>query len=1050
MSVATSSPPTAALRPLRFLNGLSEDDQTRLVAFCEPLVYEFGTVIVRQGDAGDTLYIVQSGRVRVVQETEDDEEIVLTSLHPGDVFGEISLLKNTPRAATVRASRSTRVLRLDRHNFQKLVSERPHIGQLLEDYASGRLLFNILKRARSLDRLPEAVLRDVVRALKRIEFRPGQKVIQEGDPPGPMYIVEQGKLKVTKRGESGRSKNLDFLREGDFFGEASALADEPRSATVEAVTPCCLFSLDSTDLRQLFARWPQFKRAMEERVASFDYQREANVPLDFSEELLPAQTRTTTEAVAENLDADTAASTLFKTTAPARLVARLRKLLGQRSRTKTRYWRFPFIRQVDEADCGVACLAMICRHYGRRVSPAHIRMLAHTAIDGTSLRNLCHAAHSLGLAARPVKVSQRNVDQIPLPAILHWDDKHWVVLVEVQDDRVRIADPAVSLEWLPRQELEEHWNGYTALFDYTESFEQAPEAQPSLAWFWPYARAQLPLLRKVFSLTLISTVLAFIAPVLTQVIVDRVVVEGAGDLLAVVLLAMAVVLVFQTAASLLQGYIMAFAAMHIDTAAFDSLTRRLLALPVGYFQTRRTGDIQRRLDGARQVRQLLVSNSLSAIVALTQLSVALVLMGLYSPLMMMIYLGVAPFYSGLLFIAVRYLRPLYDRLEKHYGEYRSEQIDAIKGIESVKTGAAEHTLREKLLDYFTRAARQQFKADYTVLAYQGTINALGLLTVLLFLWLGAKMALAGDITLGAFVAFTALVTLANAPIVILLKLWEELQLAQVLVHRLGEIFEYEPEQGRDHSRLLPVHSLSGALEFRNVSFRYGGMDSAYILHHISLKIPAGKTFAIVGRSGSGKSTFVKLLAGLLEPSEGSILYDGVDMRILDYQGLRRKIGYVLQENHVFNGSVLENIAFGAEPDLKRAINAAKAASAHEFIERLPLGYETQLGESGVRLSGGQTQRITIARAIYRNPAVLILDEATSALDAETEREVQEKMDVVFAGRTALVIAHRLSTIRNADRIIVLEKGEIAEQGDHEELMDRRGIYFYLVSRQIET
>lgn len=1043
----TPTPVVAPPRPMRFFNGLSEDDQTRLVAFCEPLVFEFGAVIVRQGEAGDTLFIVQSGRVRVVQETEDDDEIVLTSLHPGDVFGEISLLKNTPRGATVRASRATRVLRLDRKSFQKLIAERPHIGQLLEDHASGRLLFNILKHARSLDRLPEAVLRDVVRALKRTEFRPGQKVITEGDPPGPMYIVEQGKLKVSKRGESGRSKNLDFLREGDFFGEASALANEPRSATVEAVTPCCLFSLDSADLRQLFTRWPQFKRAMEERVASFDYQREANVPLDFSEELLPAQTRSPTEAVEDHLESLPKA---VKPGKPAKTGGFWHKLFRSRKPARTRHWRFPFIRQVDEADCGVACLAMICRHYGRRVSPAHIRMLAHTAIDGTSLRNLCHAAHSLGLAARPVKVSQRNLEQIPLPAILHWDDKHWVVLVEIQAERVRIADPAVALEWLPRKELEEHWNGYTALFDYTEAFEQAPQAQPSLAWFWPYVRPQLPLLRKVFSLTLISTALAFIAPVLTQVIVDRVVVEGAADLLAVVLLAMAVVLVFQTAASLLQGYIMAFAAMHIDTAAFDSLTRKLLALPVGYFQARRTGDIQRRLDGARQVRQLLVSNSLSAIVALTQLGAALGLMALYSPFMMLVYLCIAPFYGGLLLVAVRYLRPLYDKLEKHYGEYRSEQIDAIKGIESVKTGAAEHTLREKLLDYFTRAAQQQFKADYTILVYQGTVNALGLLTVLLFLWLGAKMALSGAMTLGSFVAFTALVALANAPIVILLRLWEELQLAQVLVHRLGEIFEYEPEQGRDHKRLLPVHSLSGALEFRGLSFRYGGLDAPYILRHINLKIPAGKTFAIVGRSGSGKSTFVKLLAGLLEPTEGSILYDGVDMRILDYQGLRRRIGYVLQENHVFNGSVLENIAFGAETDLKRAINAAKAASAHEFIERLPLGYETQLGESGVRLSGGQTQRITIARAIYRNPAVLILDEATSALDAETEREVQEKMDVVFAGRTALVIAHRLSTIRNADRIIVLEKGEIAEQGDHEELMDRRGIYFYLVSRQIET
>jgi len=264
------------------------------------------------------------------------------------------------------------------------------------------------------------------------------------------------------------------------------------------------------------------------------------------------------------------------------------------------------------------------------------------------------------------------------------------------------------------------------------------------------------------------------------------------------------------------------------------------------------------------------------------------------------------------------------------------------------------------------------------------------------------------------------------------------------------VLDSEPEQGHDRSRLLPVKTLSGAVELRGVGFRYGGPESPSILSSINLKVQPGQTLAIVGRSGSGKTTLVKLLSGLLEPTEGSIIYDGVDLRTLNYRDLRRKIGFVLQETHLFSGTVLENIALGDEPNLERAVAAARGAAAHEFIQRLPLGYETRVGETGLGLSGGQRQRVAIARAIYSNPTIIVFDEATSALDAESEHAILENISTLFEGRTVFVIAHRLSTIRDADWTIVMEQGEIVEQGTHDDLMDRRGLYFYLVSRQVEA
>jgi ABC-type bacteriocin/lantibiotic exporter with double-glycine peptidase domain len=299
------------------------------------------------------------------------------------------------------------------------------------------------------------------------------------------------------------------------------------------------------------------------------------------------------------------------------------------------------------------------------------------------------------------------------------------------------------------------------------------------------------------------------------------------------------------------------------------------------------------------------------------------------------------------------------------------------------------------------------------------------------------------------VSFSALVALANAPIVTLLSLWDEVQLSRILLDRLNDVLEQEPEQG-SREALIPVRALEGHLHLVGVGFRYGGPDAPAILEGISLDVPAGTTVAIVGRSGSGKTTLVKCLSGLLEPTEGSILFDGHDLRELDYRTLRRQIGFVLQENHLFDDTIARNIAFGEpEPDMDRVHAAARLAAAHGFVERLPLGYETRVGESGLKLSGGQQQRIAIARAVYHRPPVLLFDEATSSLDTESERAVKENVDELLEGRTSFVIAHRLSTIRDADLIVVLERGRLVEQGSHDELMERRGLYYYLVSQQLD-
>jgi ATP-binding cassette subfamily B protein len=1033
---------TAALGKLPLLEFLPAEVRSRVAARFERVSYPFGAVIVREGDPADALYVLVSGRARVVKRGDTGEDVPLNVLRAGDAFGEIALLEHTTRTATVRASSDVEALRLDRAAFEELVATAPDLKKYLELQASHRRLHNFFRSYTAFARLPVDALATMLTELEVQTVEAGERVIRQGDPPGPMYVVEEGRLRVFVE-EDGERRYLRYLRRGDFFGELSLFKNEPRATTVEAVAPCRLLRLTEGTFTRLLVAHSEFGAQLEERIAQYDYKAVARVPLDFAEETLPAELRVQekvgprqVEAVEEEAPEEAAGAPFA--TPEGRFVKR-----GRRIR------RFPFVRQLDAMDCGAAALAMVCRHYGRAVSLARIRQLCFTSTDGTSLRALCRAATELGLAARPVKASPRNLPEMPLPAIVHWEGNHWVVVYDVADGHVRIADPALGTRRVPRADFERRWSGYTALFDYTDAFAQAPVEAASAAWLWPFVRPFRSIIGRAIGLAVVASALQMLLPVFTQVIVDRVLVEQDVGLLNVIVLSMLGALAFMTLAVVLQRYLLSFIAVRIDAGTLDYLTRTLLALPMTYFTARRTGDIQRRLSGLRQVREFMVQSAVAGITSLVQLAAALALMLAYSPLLAGVFLVTAPLYLGLMRFSSQRLRPIFDDLEEGFGRYSSHQIDAIRGIETVKAMGAEVAFRELMLGQFHRIARRQFRADFTVMVYEGAVGMVTFLTTALFLWVGARQVLEGQLTIGALVAFNALVALANGPITTLLNLWDNFQLATVLLGRLDDVFQQEPEQGRDRSRLAPVRTLEGRISLRNVGFRYGGPESPPILDGVTLDVPAGRMVAIVGRSGSGKTTLVKCLAGLLEPTDGTILYDGVDLKALNYRDLRRQIGFVLQENHLFDDSIARNIAFGEdEPDMDRVIWAARVANAHEFIERLPLGYDTKVGESGLSISGGQRQRIAIARAVYHQPPVLIMDEATSSLDTESERAVKENIDRLLEGRTSFVIAHRLSTVRDADLIVVLEKGRLVEQGSHDDLMKRQGLYFYLVSQQL--
>ena len=1039
---ATSAP--AELRRIVLLELMPADVRRLVEASFTPVRFGFGEVIVAEGDEADALFVITSGTARVVKAGDHGEEVPLNILHAGDVFGERALREpERRRTATVRASSPVEALRLDRAVFEALLRSEPEVGHYVDLHIRRHELRDFLRQFTAFADLPPEGLRLLLDGLAARSFGAGELVIRRGDPTGPMYIVRRGRLRAYIDRDGTREQRM-YLRRGDFFGEVSLLRGTDRTASVEAVSDCELWALEPQLFARLVAGHPQFREHIEQRVSSFDYRRTAHVPLDFADELLPADAAGP-EALSE--EQTRAAATPDPHTTPIDIQV---EQFDGFVRPRRRIRRFPLVLQVDAADAGAASVAMICRHHGRNVSSSRVRDAIHTAVDGTSLLGIRHGAESLGLEVRASKVSKSRLDSMPLPAILHWANNHWLVVYHVDARSAWVADPARGRRRLSRSELESKWSGYAAFFAPTEALQEAPEEKSRIGWLLGFFRPHRRALLASAALALLSAAAAMLIPVVSKFVVDRVIGEHDVRLLTVLVLVMLGALALSVVVTVVQRLLVSRIAVRVDRASLDALSEVLLSLPMSYFHARRIGDIGRRLGGMQAIREIAINRGVQLLTAVAEVVVAVVIMGIFSWRLTLVYvISAVPLYWAMMRYSQARLRPTYEGLEECWGKYQSRQIDSIKGIETVKAMGAEESLRRILLKQFDDLSDKVYRADRTVMVFNGAVQLVSFLSLALFLWLGALQVLHHQMTVGELISFNALVLLTNQPIVSIVMTWDVLQRSVVLLHRLNDILDQEPEQGADHTGLTSVKSISGHIRFRRLSFQYAGPAQAPVLDEIDFEVKPGTRVAIVGRSGSGKTTLIKCLCGLLEPTGGTILYDNAELTGLELRELRRQIGFVLQENHMFDATIAENIAFGTEqPEPEQVMWAARVANAAAFIERLPLGYETRIGESGVLLSGGQRQRIAIARAVYHRPPVLVFDEATSALDTESERAVKENLDQLLQGRTSFVIAHRLSTVRDADIIMVLEKGRLVERGTHDELMTREGLYYYLCSQQL--
>ncbi|MHB8690419.1 MAG: peptidase domain-containing ABC transporter [Solirubrobacteraceae bacterium] len=1001
--------------------------------------YGFGEYIVVQGDPGDAFYVLVEGLVRVIRLEADGTEVTVDLMRPGESFGEVALLENAERTRSIRASEPAVAARLERGVFQSLVRLHPQLLEMFEIQRRTRRLQGFLRQHPAFSTLPPGAVAGLLRSAGEIEASAGQRIVREGDPAQAWWVVEDGRLTVFQEREVRR--NIRFLRTGDIFGEMALIEHGSRTASIEATTDCRLleFAADTFDRLLMHDR---FKARIDERVAM--YAQAARVPLDFPEHRTapnPLRADKADASAARKRAADDARITDGVQLADASA--------EQLPWTPPR--RFPLVRQIDEADCGPACVAMLCRAFGERVSLNFIRHSVGTGEQGTSLRGLQSGGAEIGLEVAALKSSVSHISNLSLPAILHWEGNHWVVLYKLDAERAWLADPGRGLRTVALSELEDNWSGFAATARPTARLADAPRERLEAGWLVQFLAPHRKRLLIALAMALLTAGTEMLPPILSQNVIDAVLGRRGAGRVNVLVGIMVVVLLVSLAASLVQRRVIARTAVELDGDTLDFITGRLLSLPLSYFQSRRTGDIERRLSGMRQLRQIVVQSAPTALAGAVQLAVTVVIMFSFSWVIGLTFLATAPLYALLMRLSSTRLRPTFDSLEESYARHASKQIDAIKGIEAVKTAGAEPAMRSKILREFERLADRVFNADFVLMSYGAAVQLVGFAIFVLFLWIAALLAIDGTITVGGVVAINSLVLLANAPIATMLGLWDQLQNAAVLLQRLQDVLDAELEQSTPDAELRSVPTLGGQLTLRRVGLSYRDAPDRPVLTDVSFTLEPGMSLGLVGRSGSGKSSLLRCLAGLLVPSTGAILYDDVDLRELRWTELRRRIGFVLQESYLFDDTIAANIALGdVTPDMEQVARAAEIAAAAEFIAELPLGYLTRIGEAGIKLSGGQAQRIAIARALYHDPPIVLFDEATSALDTESERAVKDNLDRVMANRTAVIVAHRLSTVRDADVIGVLDRGRLVEWGSHEQLMAREGLYFHLNMVQVSA
>ena len=765
--------------------------------------------------------------------------------------------------------------------------------------------------------------------------------------------------------------------------------------------------------------------------------------------------------------------------------------------------RYKYFRQLDFMDCGPTCLKMVAAHYGKDYSLDYLRANAYITRSGVSLLGISEAAEKIGFKTLKAKLSYRQlIEEAPLPCILHWNQEHFVVLYDVRKasgnwlpgrksksaDRLLIGDPGHALVTVDKETFMSCWagtadeKGISLLLEPTPEFQQLQEeSKPKTTGFQFLFEYLVPYRRYIVQVMLgmlIASIVSMVFPFLTQSLVDYGIHRHNLHFIHLILLSQLLLFVGNIAVDLIRNWILLHISTRVSVSIISNFLVKLMKLPISFFESKNIGDISQRIQDHHRIETFLTGATLNTLFSVVNLIIFSIVLGTYSGKLLGIF-AIGSVIS-IVWIAV-FLNQRKDLDYRRFQRMRDNQnniYELITGMQEIKLNNCEKARRWE----WERIQAKLFKINIKSLAleqYQEVgASFVTQLKNILISYVAATLVIDNQITLGVMLSISYIIGQMNGPLSQLMTFMRSVQDAKISLDRLGEVHN-KPDEEIDEERLLgrPLALASNdgpsviaegyfdddrisaayghshqnrGITLRNVSFRYGGPNSALVLKNMNLTIPEGKVTAIVGTSGSGKTTLLKLLLKFYAPTDGELVVNGSNLTDLSAREWRQSCGTVMQDGYIFSDTIARNIAVdGQKIDEDRLWDSVRVANLQDYLRKIPLGFTTKIGNSGAGLSGGQRQRLFIARAVYKNPSYIFFDEATSALDANNERVIMDNLDRFFKGRTVVVIAHRLSTVKNADQIVVLENGEIREVGTHEQLTSRRGFYYELVKNQLE-
>jgi ATP-binding cassette subfamily B protein len=1005
------------LSSVEILSPFTRAEIERLAVNAESRFYSFGDTVCNAGEPAGGLFVVKSGSVRIFTE-ENGKEISMGVRKAREVFADIAMLRDYRHESSVRASLKTELLFIPRKAIEPVIAGNPAAQEYVASFVAISSAGGFVTRLFDLrGKVNKGELEDFVRSVGVKRAAAGREILkQDARDDRRLYVIRHGEVRIV-RTEDGTEYPLATLRRGEIFGEKACLLRQEQMATVIADTDTTLLVIPEKTIHVILDRNPKLREVLEDRIRVLE--RELNRQKKLAE-------RRRRPVILDLVSKPEFGEKVIK--------------------------RFALVEQAEEMDCGAACLAMICRHYDIPMTLGKLRELANVTTQGATLDSLARVGESLGFTTRGVQCTYDSLLGFQLPFIVHWEGYHYVVVYGVSRHQVWVADPALGFKKMNVEEFERGWSGTCLVFTPGENMVQLAATRSPWVRFVAYLKPYKKILTHLFLATFIIQMLGVVPPLIIQNILDGVIVHQNVGLLHLLIAGLIISNLFTQLMTTIRAFLANFMVRNMDFAMMSQFFKHTLSLPFSFFAKRKTGDIYARFQENQTIRAFLTESTVTTVLNLLMVFIYFTIMFFYNVKMTLLLIAFVIPIMALTVVATPKLKTYARDIFTASTDAQAFLMESLGGVETVKGMGIERPVRLKWERKYAKALDVQYRAQlFNILVSLGS-QVLNAATTIAILWMGASLVLSRELSIGQLIAFNALMGSVLAPLMGLVGLWSRLNDAGVAMERLGDVLDMEPEQKpQDLPQRVVLPDLQGEIKLDGVYFRYGGNETQYVLENISLDIKPGELVAIVGRSGSGKTTLAKLLVGFYVPTEGRILVDGYDMSVIDKDYYRAQVGYVMQSNLLFSGTIAANIACGDEsPDRRRIEEVAKMVDAHPFISKMPLGYEQIVGERGVGLSGGQIQRLCIARALYHDPRLLVFDEATSALDTQSESNIIANMNDILKGRTALVIAHRLSTIMRADKILVLFEGAIVEQGRHEELVDRRGMYYQLVQKQLHA